>query len=204
MRYLRLALLPLVFAACTEQQPAAPDIGVTPDFGATAGRDVVYAHPGRVTWMDNDPALEEPWDVFLLGYDPADDFACNDGDMNVGGIPVLEHYVTQEVLFDTRDLSLAVTIGRPPMYLYTRASLPPGDASNDVWCDFLTNDWIAAGSWHSAMVDNDVSGFGAIETGVLFGDDGAMYKYSWKYRAHCDPETGCRTLNGIDRVERIK
>jgi hypothetical protein len=61
--------------------------------------------------------------------------------------------------------------------------------------------------------DNDVTGgdltpgnnsFGIVETGVLFGDDGAMYKYSWKYRAHYYPETGFRLLTDIDRVERIK
>jgi hypothetical protein len=213
MRYLRLALLPLVFAACTEQQPAAPDIGVTPDLGATVTNDVVYAHPGRITWMDNDPEQGEPWDVLLLGYDPADDFACHDGDPNVGGIPLRQHAVVKDGLFGTRDIDLGVTIGRPPAYLYTRASLPPNDASNDVWCDFLTNEWIAAGSWHSVMVDNDVSGFdetpginsfGVVENGVLWGTDGAMYKYSWKYRAHCDPEAGCRVLNSTDRVERIK
>ena len=207
VRYLRLALLPLVFAACTEQQPAAPDIGVTPDFGATVDNEVVYAHPGRITWLDS----EGDWDVLLLGYDPADDFSCHGGDPNVGGIPVRQHYVTQEALFGTRYLSLAVTIGRPPIYMYTRASFPPDDASFEVWCDYLTNDWIAAGGWTSTMVDNDVqvsgpgnNSFGVVETGVLWGTDGAKYKYSWKYRAHYDLETGFRLLTSIDRVERIK
>ena len=54
MRYVRLALLPLVFAACSDQQPAAPDIGVTPNFDATVTNEVVYLHPLRITWMDND------------------------------------------------------------------------------------------------------------------------------------------------------
>ena len=35
MRYLRLALLPFVFVACTEQEPAAPDIVIPPAFAAT-------------------------------------------------------------------------------------------------------------------------------------------------------------------------
>jgi hypothetical protein len=35
MRYLRLALLPLVFAACTEQQAAAPDLEAAPSLKAT-------------------------------------------------------------------------------------------------------------------------------------------------------------------------
>jgi len=212
MRYLRLALLPLVFAACTEQQPAAPDIAATPDLRATVDNEVFYAHPGRATWMDNDQYAGEPWDVFLLGYDPADDYTCNDGDGNVGGIPVRNHWVTQEALFGTRYLHLLTTIGRAPAYLYTRASFPPDDASNDVWCDYLMNDWIAAGGWSVTQQDNDVeasgpgiNSFGVMENGVLSGADGALYKYSWKYRALYDAETGeFRLLTQIDRVERIK
>ena len=34
MRYLRLALLPLVFAVCTEREPAAPDIDVPPNLAS--------------------------------------------------------------------------------------------------------------------------------------------------------------------------
>jgi hypothetical protein len=214
MRYLRLALLPLVFAACTEREAAAPDIGVTPDFGATVFNDVVYRHPLRVTWMDNEPPAD--WDVVLLGYDPADDIDCNGG-VFVGGIPVRRHLaVSQEGFpneFSQRDQNVLTTIGRPPLYLYTAASLPWG-GTPDEWCDHWKNGWIAAGGWSAVLaVDNDVSGFdgtpgnnsfGGIETGMLFGTDGALYKYSWKYRVHCNPETGCRVLNSIDKVEQIK
>jgi hypothetical protein len=215
MRYLRLALLPLVFAACTEQQPAAPDIEAPPNLGATVTDEIVYLHPLRLTWMDTDPAQGEDWDVVLLGYDPADDIDCNGG-VFVGGIPARSHgVVSMEGFpdeFSQRDQQVLTTIGRAPLYLYTRESLPFGGTPDD-WCEFWNNDWIASGHWTAHQTDNDVSGFdatpgnnsfGLVEAGVLWGTDGAKYKYSWKYRAHCDPEAGCRTLNGIDRVERIK
>jgi hypothetical protein len=41
MRYLRLALLPLVLAACTEQEPAAPDLATGPEL-AVAGQSGCY------------------------------------------------------------------------------------------------------------------------------------------------------------------
>lgn len=217
MRYLRLALLPLVFAACTEQQPAAPDIGVTPDFGATVTNEVVYVNPGRITWMNNDPEQGEPWDVLLLGYDPADHAVCNDGEF-VGGIPAKSHQVVaQEGFpdeFSQRDLVLLTTIGRPPLYLYLRSDFPLG-APDDVWCTFYKEGYIASGHWSAVLqMDNEFSWFdntpgmnvyGGTETGVLWGADGAQYKYEWKWKRHWDRTTGVDELiTGVDHVVRIK
>jgi hypothetical protein len=217
MRYLRLALLPLVFAACTEQQPAAPDIAVAPDFGATVTNEVIYVNPGRITWMDNDPALGEPWDVLLLGYDPADHAVCNDGEF-VGGIPAKNHYVvTQEGFpdeFSQRDQTVLTTIGRPPLYLYLRSDIPFG-APDDVFCAFYKEGYIASGHWSAVLyMDNEVSWldntpgmnvYGGTENGVLWGADGAKYKYEWKYKLQWFPKLGVdRVVNSVDRVVRIK
>ncbi len=148
MRYLRLALLPLVFAACTEREAAAPDIEVTPNLGATVTNEIVYVKPARVTWMDTQPP--DDWDVYLIGYDPADAGWCHDGDWDVGGIPAREHaVVSMEGFpdeFDQRDQYVLTTLGRAPLYLYTRASIPFG-GTNDEFCDWATNDWIAMGHW---------------------------------------------------------
>jgi hypothetical protein len=213
MRYVRLALLPLVFAACTERQPAAPDIDVTPDFGATVTNEVVYLHPGRITWMDS----QDDWDVLLLGYDPADDASCNDGQF-VGGIPVKNHYVlSMEGIpdeFSQRDHQVLTTIGRPPLYLYLRSDFPP-DATDAEWCTFITEGWIASGHWSAVLnMDNEVSWYdntpgmnvyGGTETGVLWGADGAMYKYEWKWKRHWNRTTGVDELiTGVDHVVRIK
>ncbi len=217
MRYLRLALLPLVFAACSEREPAAPDIGVTPDFDATVTNEVVYVNPGRVTWMDNDASAGEPWDVLLLGYDPADHAVCNDGEF-VGGIPAKNHYVvTQEGFpdeFSQRDQTVLTTIGRPPLYLYLRSDLPFG-APDDVWCSFYKEGYIASGHWSAVLyMDNEVSWFdntpgmnvyGGTETGVLWGADGAMYKYEWKWKRHWNRTTGVdEEVTSVDHVVRIK
>jgi len=209
MRYLRLALLPLVFAACTEQAAVAP-IEDGPAFHATVTKELQYRNPSRITWLDS----EDAWDVLLIGYDPADDPECNGGEFG-GGIPVLEHYVVAQegFPFGERVRDLVTTIGRPPLHLYLRADFPPDDATSDDWCTFLTEGWIAAGTWHAVIgIDNDVSGFdgtpgnnsfGGTETGVLLGKDGTRYKYSWKYRAHCDPDKGCSVMHSVDRVERV-
>ncbi len=216
MRYLRLALLPLVFAACTEREAAAPDIEVTPNLGATVTNEIVYVKPARVTWMDTQP--RDDWDVYLIGYDPADAGWYHDGDWDVGGIPAREHaVVSMEGFpdeFDQRDQYVLTTLGRAPLYLYTRASIPFG-GTNDEFCDWATNDWIAMGHWTATLaVDNDVSGvdgtpgvnsFGGTEAGVLWGDDGSMYKYEWKYRAIWAPERDVfRVVRNTDRVVRIK
>ena len=214
MRYLRLALLPLVFAACTERDAAAPDIDVTPNLSATVTNEVVYVHPARFTWMDNDPA-SEPFDVFLLGFDPADDAACNDGQL-VGGIPAKRHLVVSQEGFPwgERDQIGIRTVGRPPLYLYFIADFPASPYPSEEWCTFLTEGWIAAGGWSAVFwSDNDISGFdgtpgvnswGGTETGVLWGTDGSMYKYSWKYRVLTSPEMGTVVTHSIDRVEQIR
>jgi hypothetical protein len=213
MRYLRLILVPLLFAACTEREAAAPDIGVTPDFGATVTNDIVYLHPGRITWMDSDD-----WNVLLLGYDPADNGLCNDGEF-VGGIPAREfHVVSMEGIPDElsqRDHHVLTTIGSPPLYLYLRADFPPPGASDEEWCTFFTEGWIASGHWSAKiMMDNEESWwdntpgmnvYGGTETGVLWGTDGAMYRYEWKWKRHWNRVTGVDELiTGVDHVVRIK
>ena len=214
MRYLRLALLPLVLAACTEQQTVAPDIGVTPAFGATVDKEIVYLHPGRITWMDS----QDDWDVLLLGYDPADDAACNDGEY-VGGIPAKNHSVmSMEGIpdeFSQRDHQVLTTIGRPPLYLYLRSDFPAPDASDAEWCAFFIEGWIAAGHWSAVLyMDNELSWFhntprmnvyAGTEAGVLWGTDGSMYKYEWRWKRHWNRTTGVDELiTGVDHVVRIK
>jgi len=200
-----------LLAACTEQQPAAPDSEVVPNLGATVSNEIVFQHPLRLTWLDNDPS--EPWDVVLIGYDPADDSDCNGG-VFVGGIPTRTHVAVSQEGFPwgQRDQQLVTTIGRPPLYLYTRASVPFGGTADD-FCDWLKNDWIAAGSWSAVLAgDNDVSGddgtpgvnsWGGTETGRLVGTDGTRYKYSWKYRLMWEPERGFfKVAHEVDGVER--
>jgi hypothetical protein len=206
-----LALVALVAVSC-EQQPFQPESNDTPAFDrATVAHEFEYRWPGRITWLDS----TDDWDVFLLGYDPADDYTCHDGEL-VGGVPFLAHNVFQ---YDPKSESLrfvdiGTMVGRQPLYLYTRASFPPNDAPDAVWCDYLKNDWLAAGSWHFQYTDNDVSGgdgtpgknsFGQVETGQLVDRDGNRYKYAWKY--HClfdleqDPPFQCRTdVDGVTRI----
>ena len=75
MRYLRLALLPLLLVACTERQPAAPDIDVRPEFRANGG------------WID-----------WYLEFGPGDfvfPAACIDEDMTfVGNMWFRDHMVS--------------------------------------------------------------------------------------------------------------
>ena len=194
------------------------EIAVTPDFGATVANEVSYAHPVRVTWMDTDQSLGEPWDVRLVGFDPADHPVCNDGEL-VGGIPALGHHlVTQEGFPDElsqRDQGFVTTIGRPPLYLYLRSDQPASGASADEWCTFLTEGWIASGHWSATLArDTDFSWmdntpgmevYGGTEQGVLWGPDGAMYRYEWKYTLQWFPELGVdRFVNHVDHVVRIK
>ena len=72
MRWLRLALLPLVFAACTEPQPAEPDTDLAPSLNAQAPP----AESGIVTrggassaliWIDEQAGLRA-----VVGADPAE------------------------------------------------------------------------------------------------------------------------------------
>jgi len=215
MRYLRLALLPLLFASCTEREPAAPDTGIAPSLRASAANDVVYLHPGRLTWLDNDAAAGDPPDVLLFGYDPAEHGACTGGTWP-GGIPAREHYVVSMEgfpnEFSQRDQSILTTIGRPPLYMYDYASVPVGGTAEEL-CDFFTNGWFAVGSWSATIAtDNDISGgdqtpgvntWGGTETGTLRGTDGTTYIYSWKYRLILEPERGFfKVANEIDQVRR--
>jgi len=62
MRCLRLALLPLVFAACTESQPAEPDIDIAPSLNAQAppavsGIVTRGGAPFALIWVDEQAGL---------------------------------------------------------------------------------------------------------------------------------------------------
>jgi hypothetical protein len=215
-------LLPLVVVACTEQQPVAPDL--TPSLnmnGAIVVKEMQHRNPVRITWMDS----EDAWDVLLLGFEPADHAACNGGEF-VGGIPVREHIVVTEPAldFDLGDNAtwnngeglhdLVTTIGRPPLYLYLRSELPPPGSTDEDWCTFYKEGYIAAGAWSATLyLDNDVSWlddtpgmnvYGGTEAGVLWGTDGTKYKYEWKWKAQWFPEKGVdRLVMSVDRVVRI-
>jgi hypothetical protein len=64
MRYLRLALLPLVFAACAEQAPVAPDIVTPPAFAATHTTENVFDFPWGGVVYEN--CMAEP--IAVDGY----------------------------------------------------------------------------------------------------------------------------------------
>ena len=118
-------VLALFVAVSCDQQPIAPDSEVNPLFDrATVTNEVVYLHLGRITWMDNVPG-QDPWDVLLFGYDPAEDWDCNGG-VAVGGVPFKDHMVVKDDAKSDGDRTVAIgtMIGRAPLYLYTRASLP--------------------------------------------------------------------------------
>jgi len=209
MRRLAFTLIPLLLLACG-REPAAPAILATPELNAAVTNQFEYAWPFRITWLDS----QDGPDVALLGYDPADDFTCHDG-AEVGGIPVLAHEVIAQDGFPfggARVQELVTTIGRPPLYLYRIADFPADNAPFSEWCEYLTQDWIAAGSWSAVVNDNDVSGFdetpgnnsfGRTEMGILRGKDGTLYKYEWKYRALCNPDWGCAVTHSVDHVVRI-
>ena len=202
-----IAVLTLLFVVVScDQQPVEPQTTEAGLLGkATASHTFEYRWPGRITWMDS----EADWDVFLLGYDPADDFTCNDG-QNVGGVPFLEHFIVADLKNASPRLVLVGTmIGRQPLYLYTRASFPPDDAPFAVWCDYLKNGWLAAGSWHFQYMDNNLTGdapgrnsFGQVETGQLVDRDGNRYKYEWKYRCLHEPGVLFDCVTSVDRVVR--
>jgi hypothetical protein len=184
-----------------------------PNFGATVTNEIVYVHPSRITWLDS----QGDWDVLLIGHDPADDYTCNDG-VYVGGIPARQHHtVSMEGFpdeFSQRDQFVLTTIGSPPLYLYLRSDFPPAGASDEEWCTFLTEGWIASGHWSAVLnKDNELSwldntpgmnAYGGTEAGVLWGTDGTKYKYEWKWKRHWDRNTGVdRLVNSVDRVVRI-
>jgi len=217
MRTLRHTVFALIgsafMVACSEQQPVAPDTQLTPNFTATVSNDLVYLFPGRITWLYNDPATDPP-DVLLLGYDPADDFACDPSQQ--GGILAREHLAVSQEGFPwgQRDQYILTTIGRPPMYMYRLADLPAEPYPDDPWCAFQTDGWIAAGNWSATLAqDNDLSGggtpgtnsFGGTEAGILWGRDGDMYRYEWKYRYIYDPARGVfEERRNVDHVVQIK
>jgi hypothetical protein len=64
MRYLRLVLLPLVFAACTEREPAAPDIDMAPTLSATHTTSNVFDFPWSA--LLDEPCMPEA--VYAEGY----------------------------------------------------------------------------------------------------------------------------------------
>jgi len=62
MRWLRLAVFPLVFAACTESQPAEPDVDIAPHFNAQAppaasGIVTRGGVPFALIWVDESAGL---------------------------------------------------------------------------------------------------------------------------------------------------
>ena len=72
MRCLRLALLPLVFAACTEQQPAEPALDIAPSLNAQAppaesGIVTRGGVPFALIWIDEQAGLRA-----VVGADPAE------------------------------------------------------------------------------------------------------------------------------------
>jgi len=218
--FLASAGLGLALTACDNPTPVAPASDGVPSASAVIAQNLLYRHPGRLTFLDD----QNDWDVLLLGYDPADDNTCNGG-VWVGGIPILEHIAVTHA-DETFDLGsgstwgrgegfhdLVTTIGRPPLYMYSRASLPPDNAPDEVWCDYLTNDWIAAGGWSATIgVDNDITGddgtpgintWGGTEVGQLVGTDGTRYRYEFRFRAQYDPGVAFRVLFVVDHVVRV-
>jgi hypothetical protein len=207
------AALALFVAVSCDQQPVEPEPAETPLFnhGADVENEFFYTWPARFTWLDADPETE-PADVLLIGYDPADDFACNDG-VFVGGVRAKVHNVFKELGDDgERWVNVFSFTERPPLYMYWWADYPLL-GTLDEQCDFLLNDWIAEGSWSVAARDNDVSCFdgtpgvnsyGRTENGRLEDGDGNKYKYSWKFHAICDPEADpvFKVTRSVDMVER--
>jgi hypothetical protein len=221
MRRAVLLLVPLFLFAC-DRQPVAPD---SPAFnGASALNEIQYRNPERITWLDTDRDAGEPWDVLLLGYEPADNPACNGGVFG-GGIAVREHIVVTRAGegFNLNDPTtwnqgegfhdLVTIIGTAPLYMYSRASFPLG-GTDEQWCEFYKNGWVASGQWTATIYrDNDVTWldytpgmnvYGRNEHGVLRGTDGTKYKYLWKNLFQWNPENGVdRVIYDIDHVERI-
>jgi hypothetical protein len=206
--------LALFVAVSCDQQPVEPEPATTALFaGADVYHEFLYAHPYFFSWMDNDRAAGDEEDVLLLGYHPADDYTCNDGEY-VGGILITDFYVVKDnqQTLGERVQNVGTTIGRPPLYLYIWADYPLGGTWEEE-CDFLMNGWIAKGSFSGFVKDNDISCFdgtpgvnsyGYKANARLTDREGNKYKWTRNGQMQCNPdwEPPFRTIVDVDKVER--
>jgi hypothetical protein len=106
-------------------------------------------------------------------------------------------------------------IGRPPLYLYLISDHPPYNTPDEVLCTFYKEGYNASGhssalltmgnevSYHDNTPGTNV--YDGTEVGVLWGADGAMYRYEWKWKAQWDQDSGVEEIiTSVDRVVRIR
>ena len=149
MRYLRLALLPLVFAACTEQAPVAPiEDGPAFNFMNNDGwlaNGKIFRHGHEYQWLG--------WDVErqLIGHfgtvDPSESFCGLGQDLE----PIdAQHVYNNPDLAD--EIEHLLTQGDLYVELYDWTGLwDPFDCAGWAAADFL-----AFGEMHTVATDNDV------------------------------------------------
>jgi hypothetical protein len=201
MRYLRLALLPLVFAACSERQPAEPDIDIAPSLNAQAppaesGIVTRGGAPFALTWIDEQVGLRA-----IVGGDPKEFCA---GVVNFDLISWKEVLVAEGV----------VSRGDPPAAFDRVVSRWVGhDMYTTVWdflefdcAKFTSMDPIAFGTSTMRGTDNDVyyttvhnaEAWGLMAQGTLeWTADGSPAHFSGHQRIHFTNAKGLKLTQTI-------
>ena len=143
MRYLRLALLPLVFAACTEQAPVAP-VEDGPAFNFMNGPE----NPGNVLRFEYYGILSITDPVRGLRvrfYDTFDTWRCGGSTDD----PVWAYQDTQEGEFGAVVQEVAKS-QELPFVVYPWPNTPGKD-----FCQFLQEDWLFRGTGTVSLNDSN-------------------------------------------------
>lgn len=176
MRKLCFILVPLLFVACTEQQPAAPDIEVAPSFDfmngpANPGQSPVvsrFADNGFLSITDLDRGLR------VRLYDTFNTFRCNDP-----GVPD-PIWGYQDAFTSNERLKSLVRSQEVPLVVYPFPNTVQGPGLEE-FCRFLEEDWLYRGWGNAHNNDNNVfwftgtggnNAFGVRAQGTVWDRDG--------------------------------
>lgn len=135
MRYLRLALVPLVFAACTEHQAPVPDVEAEPSFNFMNGPD----NPGNVLRLEayGYLSITDPVEGLRVRfYDTFDTWRCGGSTDD----PIWVYQDTQEGEFGATVQEVG-TSQEVPFVVY-----PHPNTTGKPFCQFLQEDWLYRGS----------------------------------------------------------
>ena len=182
MRYLRLALLPLVFAACTEQAPVAPiEDGPTLNWKNNLDggslRIFRYIDHYAACWSDSDNGLRACHATVPLG---------GGSEPDCGLQVVAEPGAWQEILIKEdayEEFDRIFTHFKGDVYITVRDLNSPGDCFDS---ELVAEGWGAVNA-----LDNDIFGtaepntntWGASAHGVLMTTGGEQVQYSGHFRS---------------------